>query len=98
MIGPLVLVEWHDAATLSAGGWVALEDIPQGHRLNRTVGWLLNGANPGELVLAQAWDETAGLVGNVDTIPLVMVQRIIALVHGPSLPEQTGTEFIAAPI
>lgn len=66
-------VDWADAHT--SAGWFAVDDIPQDGCLQRSVGWLIAGAVPGCLTLAQTVDPH-GTFGDLLHVPLSLVRAV----------------------
>ena len=78
-----VSITWADAYT--APGWFEVDAIPATGCLQRSVGFLVAGAVPGCLTLAQTVDPD-GRVGDLLHVPLGMVREIYALAPTAGLP------------
>lgn len=75
-----VLVElvWHDAHAVT-DTWTSVDEIDADPVEVRSVGWLLAGAKPGHVVVAQSQIVTHEEVDGVLAVPRGMVRRINVL-------------------
>jgi hypothetical protein len=82
-----VLVElvWHDAHAVTET-WTNIDEIDGDPVEVRSVGWLLAGAKPGHVVVAQSQILTHDEVDGVLAVPRGMVRRISVLSPSSLLP------------
>lgn len=79
----LVELVWHDAHAVT-DSWTSVDDIDNAPVEVRSVGWLLAGAKPGHVVIAQSRIIDQDEVDNVLAVPKGMVRRMNVL-HSSTL-------------
>jgi hypothetical protein len=68
----LVHITWHDAHSPSGEAWIHLADIANEPCTVETVGWLIEDAITGHLVVAQSYNDSESY-DNLISIPMNMV-------------------------
>jgi hypothetical protein len=85
-----ILVEliWHDAHAVT-DSWTNVDDIGRDPVEVRSVGWLLTGAKPGHVVIAQSRIIDQDEVDNVLAVPKGMVRRVNSLHSSTLIPVES---------